>query len=348
MTYNLGMFKPSNKKADQGSAVHKVLEWLAIAKQQIQEGASVLNLDGVEYDIDDFVTQHNLTDVEVDEVNTSRIAKSIYKTDASIKYGHTRKGVKLVTDLVRRSCDYYAAKCVEPWTRANYRDCTNWTWMALDYKDGMFDPRLRTIKCPEQHFDLPIEYDWAQYDFKINGQENLKGQFAIKGTVDLITELSPDTLEIVDWKTGQRLNWATGEEKTYAALCKDVQLMMYYYAVSRLFPEYKNILLTIFFIRDGGPYTMSFGPSDIALVEEKLREHFEEVKANQKPSLCSPNQTDFKCTKLCSYYKELWPGTSKNQCRFIQQEIANIGMDAVIEKYKNPDFEFGQYQSPGS
>lgn len=349
LTYNLGLLKKSNKKADQGSAVHKVLEWLAYMKQYQQDNpaSASVDVDGVSYDYKDFLTPYFLDSEEVDAINKSRKAASIYKTSPFIQYGHIRYGMDIVEHLISRACDYYGSKSDEKWAKANIRDCWNWTWMGLDYLNGAYDPRKRNIKAPERQFDLPIDADWALYDYgTINGEE-IKGRFAIKGTIDLITELSPDTLEIVDWKTGQRLNWSTGEEKTYAKLCKDIQLMLYYYAASRLYPEYKNIILTIFYIRDGGPFTLSFERSDMDYVEDQLKQHFLEVQSSQLPKLCSPTQTDFKCTKLCQFYKDNWENTNQNQCRFIHEEIKKIGIDNVIEKYKNPDFKFSSYQQPG-
>ena len=46
------------------------------------------------------------------------------------------------------------------------------------------------------------------------------------------------------------LNWATGEEKTQEKLEIDPQLMIYYYAVNKLYPEIDNCIVTIYFIND--------------------------------------------------------------------------------------------------
>ena len=81
----------------------------------------------------------------------------------------------------------------------------------------MFDPRNRNILYPEQQFDIVINKPWAKYSYDTKDGK-LEGNLAIKGTIDLITQPNKDTLEIVDWKTGRRLNWATGEEKTQEKL----------------------------------------------------------------------------------------------------------------------------------
>jgi hypothetical protein len=333
-----------------GSAVHKVLEWLAIAKQYVQNNPDATRIvidDKLSFDKNDFLTPYVLSEDEITLINKSRISKSIYKSDASITIGHTRRGVEVVNWLVEESSKYYSSKSPEEWTRAAFRDVLNWTWIALDYRGGIYDPRLRTIKCPEKHFDLLIEKDWAKYDYTNSIGEHFAGNFGIKGTVDLITELDSDTLEVVDWKTGQRLDWATGEVKTYDKLCNDTQLMMYYYALCKVFPEYENIIITIFFIRDGGPFTMCFEKSHLPVVEERLKAHYDEVRACEIPQMCSPDQSSFKCTKLCNYYKERLPNTNCNTCRHIHNEIQTIGIDAATAKYKNPSFSTSHYEAPG-
>lgn len=351
LTYNLGLYRPSSMKADMGSAVHKVLEWLAIAKKYIQDNPDCTEVklnDKMSFERKDFLTETYLDNKQIDIINKARASKSIYKSgDVSVKYGHKRKGVEVVEWLIDESSKYFAPKSPEPWPRASFRDVNNWTWITLDYKGGIYDPRLRTIKCPEKHFDLKIEHDWAKYDYTNDLGIKYQGNFGIKGTVDLITELDSDTLEVVDWKTGQRLDWATGEVKTYDKLCNDTQLMMYYYALTKVFPEYENILISIFFVRDGGPFTMCFERHHIPIVEERLRKHFDEVRACHLPEMCSFDQSSFKCTRLCNYYKEKLPGTDVNTCRHIHNEIKLHGMDAATAMYKNPNFEASFYEAPG-
>ena len=86
----------------------------------------------------------------------------------------------------------------------------------------MFDPRNRKIVDAEPHFDFVIDEPWADYNYTLNN-ENIHGKLAMKGTIDLITEVDDGVYEIIDWKTGRRLDWATGQEKTFAKLQKDPQ-----------------------------------------------------------------------------------------------------------------------------
>ena len=123
---------------------------------------------------------------------------------------------------------------------------------ALKYNDGQFDPRKRNVVASEPQFDIAIEEDWAKYEYKMPDGKLVEGRLAIKGTIDLVTEVDEGVIEVIDWKTGRRLNWATGEEKTYEKLLEDPQLLLYNYAISKLFPEYKQAI---------GDSNQSFGRS---------------------------------------------------------------------------------------
>lgn len=349
INYNLGIKEPPNKKAVLGTITHKVLEWLALAK--LHDGAIIsFEDDGLKetitLDREKLYTVSIIEAKNIAEINKTRQNKQIYKTTSLLDNNATRMGYDVVNDLIIKAFNYYSAKYTYDWTLSDLKNCGNWVWMALEWNNGYYDPRNLNIISPEREFDISIDKDWASYDYTI-GDKKLCGNFAIKGTVDLITALDDDTIEIVDWKTGQRYDWAKGEEKTYDKLCTDIQLALYHYAVTKLYPNYKHVLLTIFFIRDGGPYTVTFDSNNLDDVENKLRTHFEYIKNNKLPKMISPQQKDFRCIKLCSYYKNNWPNTDQNICRFINNEIKRIGMDKVIETYKQTNHEFSAYHSPG-
>lgn len=351
INYNLGIKEPSSKKAVMGTITHKVLEWLALCKQNDNNSDIIKFFDDsleeeLSIDKQKLYDRTVLDDNTIKEINKTRSNKSIYKSTAYLSTGAERLGYHVVNDMVLKSFNYYTKKYPYDWTLSDLKNCGNWTWMALEWKDGHYDPRNRTILSPEQSFDITIDKEWANYDYRL-GNEHFFGNFAIKGTVDLITSVNSDTIEIVDWKTGQRYDWAKGEEKTYNNLCSDIQLSLYHYAISKLYPAYKHVMLTIFYIRDGGPFTITFEPENSENVEQKLKEHLEEVKATRLPKMLSPQQSDFRCTKLCSYYKTKWPNSDQNVCRFIHNEIKRIGMDEVIDKYKQKQHDFSKYDQPG-
>mgnify|MGYP001226067038 FL=1 len=155
----------------------------------------------------------------------------------------------------------------------------------------MTEQRERKIVAAEPQFDIPIEEDWAKFDHVTPDGKKEKLQLAIKGTIDLVTEVDDGVIEVIDWKTGRRLNWATGEEKTYEKLLVDPQLLLYNYAISKLFSDYKQAIMSIFYIRDGGPFSMCFDESDQANFLSMLEKRFKQIKRNDFPKPISKNRS---------------------------------------------------------
>jgi CRISPR/Cas system-associated exonuclease Cas4 (RecB family) len=321
--YNLGYKSPSNKKADKGTICHKVLEILAYIKLTQQQGSKIFN--------DDIAGEINIQKYSIE-----KIYNIVYQYYIERFHHHE-------------------------WTKTDHKDCYNWINKALDHNDGMFDPRNREIIQPEQHFDIIIDKPWASY--KYNTEEGLlQGQLGIKGTIDLITKVNDNTFEIIDWKTGRRLDWATGEEKSLAKLHKDAQLMIYFYAVQKLYPEIDHFIVSINFINDGGPFSVCFDKSNLYDVEIMLKNKFEIIKNTKRPS----QYKSWKCSKLCHFGKSTFDdsphlpiieyrdeqttpfGQTMTKCEQIHHDIALKGMDAVIKEYKVPGYSVGQYKAPGS
>lgn len=317
--YVLGYRSPSNKKADKGTIVHKVLEILAFIKFTEQKE---------EHSFEDDI----IGNVDIHNYNLDNIINDVYDFYTSQFKHHT-------------------------WSDKDRKDCRAWSYKAIEYADGMFDPRNRDILYPEQQFDIVIDKPWAKYNYG-----DLQGTLAIKGTIDLITKVNDDTLEIIDWKTGRRLNWATGEEKTQEKLEKDPQLMIYFYAAQKLYPELKHCIVTIYFINDGGPFSMTFDRSDIFKTEDLLRTKFEEIKKCKKPKLSK----SWKCTKLCHYGKNSFDNTNvtplieyrqgqlchqgdfMTMCEQVKHDIELKGIKNVVDEYTVPGYNVGYYKAPGS
>jgi hypothetical protein len=221
-------------------------------------------------------------------------------------------------------------------------------WDTLAYNNGQFDPRNRKVMDTEPHFDIPILEDWAKFEFELPNGEKMSGNLAIKGTIDLVTEMEDGTIEVIDWKTGQRLDWATGERKDYDKLMKDTQLLLYHYAVSKMYPKYRNSIMTIFFCRDGGPFSLAFDKEDDDKFLLYLKDMFKEIVLNQNPKPISKDRGSFKCQKLCHYYKTTWPGTDKTMCHHIDNQLQTIGMAETVKNFSKPGFTIGKYKDPGA
>lgn len=323
LEYVLGYRSPSNKKADKGTIVHKVLEILAYVKLNQQN------------------KQQKFIDDVVGEVNTNNYN---------------------LTTLIEKVYKYYTSKFTHhEWEVKDYKDCHSWVHKALEYNNGMFDPRNRDILQPEQHFDIPIIKPWSKYKFD-TPEGTLEGNLAIKGTIDLITKVDDNTIEIIDWKTGRRLDWATGQEKTLEKLQNDAQLRIYHYAVSQLYPNIDHCMVSINFINDGGAFSICFDKKDLGKTEDMLRQKFETIKKTQMPRL---NKT-WKCNKLCHFGKTTFENThiipieeyrdnqtcAKNKtmtkCEQVKHDLDLKGMKNVVDEYTTPGYTVGKYKAPGS
>jgi hypothetical protein len=246
------------------------------------------------------------------------------------------------------------------WTDKDARDCKAWVEKAITFNNGMFDPRNRNILEPEQHFDFAIQKPWAAYSYETD-EGKLEGYLALKGTIDLITKVDNDTIEVIDWKTGRRLDWATGQEKTQEKLESDPQLMIYYYAIRHLYPQIKHIIFSIYFINDGGPFSICFDHFDMHKTEDMLRRKFEIIKNTKRPAL----NKSWMCNKLCHFGKTTFEGTHiqpieeyrlgqtcsvgnvMTKCEQVKHDIDMHGMNEVLKSYKNKQHSFGFYKSPG-
>ena len=189
LTYVLGHQSTSGKKAQLGTVVHKVMEVLAGCQHLQQDGKKMLLADDALGDI---------------KFNRKKL-----------------KSEDFVNDILQQSFDWYTSNCTHKYTKSDYKFCKELTWEAIEYNNGLFDPRNRKIVAAEPHFDIEIEEDWAKFDYEMPDGQKITGNLAIKGTIDLVTEVDDGIIEVVDWKTGRRLDWATGEEKTYEKLCSD-------------------------------------------------------------------------------------------------------------------------------
>ena len=322
--YVLGWRGPSGQKADKGTIVHKVLEILAVIKQGTQN-----QLDSIEDDI--------LGQISTTEYSLENIIEKVYN-------------------------HYSLGNSHHKWTPKDYKDCHAWVYKAIEFNNGMFDPRNRNILCPEQRFDFEIKKPWAKYSYNLDDGQVLEGNLGMKGTIDLITLVNDDTIEIIDWKTGRRLDWATGEEKTQEKLEQDPQLRIYHYAIKHLYPHIKHIIFSIYFINDGGPFTICFDDNDIGPTEDMLRQKFNTIKKAKRPKL----HKSWLCSKLCHFGKTTFEntciepiveyrdnqtckkGSTMTKCEQIKHDIDLYGIDQSMVLYKHPNHAFGSYKAPGS
>jgi len=308
LDYVLGYRSQANLAAEKGSVVHKGLEMLASIKLAQQNKEK-------------FITNGELGKFYLSELTPDLCIELAY--------------------------DYYSKKStMYNWQEIDLWDCKKWFKVALEYNNGMFNPMNQSIVSPETYFDFEINKPWAKYEYKLPDGKLLKGTLAIKGTMDLMVDLGNDIYEMVDYKTGKRKDFNTGEEKTYDKLCSDSQLRMYYYAARHIFPNVKQIIVTIFYINDGGPISMCYDDDDLEKTEKMLEKRFNLIRNTFRPKKKYPH---WSCTnkKICYFgthdldnneiikeeYKE------KSICQNIGKELLTLGMDRVMIKRAKSSFD---------
>lgn len=277
-----------------GTITHKVMQTLGDKKVAMNKGLDI---------VEDEETGRDLTLEECDDL-------------------------KLLNDI---AFDYYSGAFPEvDITEADRRTCLKWAEKAVAYQDGSLDPRNQDVFATELFFDIEIKEPWAKYKYDFEDQ-TIEGYLSIKGTVDLIVSQGGDYYEILDYKTGKRIDWATGEEKTYDKLQKDTQLLLYYYALKNMYPE-REFSVSIYYINNGGLFSMVFDEEDYQLAESILRKKFEQIRSIQQPRLLSNEHAHWKCKKLCLFSSE-YEDSGKSICQHIRDEIKEKGVVKVVEEY---------------
>jgi hypothetical protein len=299
--YTLGHREPVNKKATLGSMTHKALECMARKKLAMQRGEPSFKDDetGIEFNVHDFEARHG-------------------------------------ADL---AFDYYSKRETHhEWSERDRRQCYRWTLDAMEMDGGLWDPMKRDVVVPEQYFDLSIEQPWARYAYRLPDGRRIEGSLALKGTVDLVTRVSGDTLEYIDWKTGKEpKDWATGKLKDWKALREDPQLRIYHYALTKLYPEVPHIVISIVYIQHGSSYSFPFGPEDLVKTEDMLRQRYERVRDCSRPNRIMGDPIHgWKCERLCHFGKTKWNNTRRSICDHLHNEVVTLGMEKVMKKHALP------------
>lgn len=304
LEYTLGLKFPAGQAADRGNIFHKALELLARKKLAAQQGTKVFR----------------------DEETGREFVADGFDPEQAIDYGWWLYTQHKPT--------------THRWAPADFRDCRKWMYDVLEFNGGQFSPLKRHVLAPEQFFDIEIREPWARYAYDLPDGTRAEGNLSIKGTVDLVTLANPRTVEYIDWKSGARKDWATEKEKTPEKLRDDPQLRMYHYALAKLYPKVPFIVMSIYFVKDGGPFSFCFDRGDLKKTEEMLRRRFDAIRNTDRPRLTRT----WKCSKLCPYGKIKQPGTDKLICEHFRDELVSLGMDRVNQKYLRADAfrEYGQ------
>jgi len=195
--------------------------------------------------------------------------------------------------------------------------------LSADYKrcqesvnkvvSGSYNPyKLDNILDVEKWFELEMPgTEWLTVENK---------QFKIRGFIDLIHKIDDNTIEIIDWKNGLSKDFVTFEDITFDNISKKIQPRIYHLAASILFPQYRNILITFYYINHN-ILTFSLGDEDIIDTLNILYGYFSTIK---KDTLIRRNRS-FKC-RMCPFNKN-------DVCTTIWSDLNTHGEQFAREKY---------------
>jgi ATP-dependent helicase/DNAse subunit B len=152
---------------------------------------------------------------------------------------------------------------------------------------------------PERYFEVPLDFEWAKYKVLEDG-ELVEKTLYINGIIDLIYQNSDGQYNCLDYKFGRAYDWAKGYEKDYSNLTEDIQLCLYYYALTKQFPD-QEIVINLWYVKAEKLFTLYFGQENIDFAMNKLRDTFDKIKYMDSPmcrygkhcNFCSFKKTSF-------------------------------------------------------
>lgn len=294
LQYNLDIQSPPKSATTYGSVVHKVYEWLAL--KQLAKKRGQYYIDGED-------------------------AGKIHVSDC------------VASKLIVKAFDYYKNLEQPNWTDKDFAICKKVLYNALYSKDSIFHPDNLNIIEAEQRFDFELPYEWAKIDYKLSDDIHFKGQLSCKGAMDLITSPAPGIIEYLDLKTGSRKDWGTGQVKDFDYLMEDKQLMLYYLALCKLYPDAKQIIMSIYYCKpgQGGMHTLPYTREMIPDIENMLRKYFEAIRDMQVPEL----RNDGVCTSFCYYGTNNHPDSGKTICKHYHDIVSEIGINNTVMQHGN-------------
>jgi len=260
LEYHLALDTGVSFAAEQGSMVHIILEKFGEAKR-----------DGIEHP--------TIESTWYDEVLYAYREEELWKLSDKA----------LNRDKACDSCGYYkdgncfvAGKSIDKFAGCPKNEFDDAIWLVekVINDKSLQNPLNKTVLDVEQWFDIKIQ----------DGDETIP----VIGLIDIVTELDKDTIEIVDYKSG---NYT----QSYKECIKDPQLLIYHLATRRSYKDYKNILITIYYLRKK-PLTLAFSPQDEKATENALKKYWYEIKADNSPKRrCDRMDGSIEFDHVCKY-----------------------------------------------
>ncbi len=193
------------------------------------------------------------------------------------------------------------------YTKADKEFCRKQIQWVFESK---FNPLNYYIVGTEKQFQIEIRKQGFEYNLvnPITGKHEL-GYMELKGTADLFYKEneSSNILGVQDYKTGKSTDFITGEQKTYDTLKKDKQPHIYNVAGTVMYPNNKDKSFTMIYTQDKLPITIEFEQKDFLNTIEFLRNTFQKISSDNKPTRLIDDKEKksehWKCKYVCAFGK---------------------------------------------
>ena len=117
----------------------------------------------------------------------------------------------------------------------------------------------------------------------------------------------------------------------------DPQLLLYFYAMSKMFPDFPNRIMSIFFFYkeyegnpDPVPYSL-FDKSDEARFLDMLRSRVEEIRQNVSPKPLDPTEQTSDVNICVISCKNNFEGETENMCIITEKHLKEHGMQETVK-----------------
>lgn len=155
---------------------------------------------------------------------------------------------------------------------------------AIDRYGKYFHTGIKSDENPDGKVigvEAPAQITW--------GQDTDGADIKMNGFIDLVVEYDPDTLLVVDYKTGYSV-------PAHDDFIKDLQPRMYSYAAKQMYPDYKYYWVQFDYFR-GIPLEYAFTSDDDENTRQEVVRLFNEIKGARQ---IKRRAFDHKCKYLCN------------------------------------------------
>lgn len=183
-----------------------------------------------------------------------------------------------------------------------------------------FQPGLRNIVAVEKRFQIP-----------------LSDKHILSGVIDRVDKLPFGAFEVIDYKTSKAL-------PTQIEVDKDKQLAVYNLAVQNLWPEIKDVRLTLYFLKFSSQITTKRREDEVESIKEEIIHTADKIEsASDFPprvnNLCDWCDYQHLCPlkKQTSNRSPLIPGMRSN--RLEKEKIDDLVEEYILAREKIAEIE---------